>query len=197
MERPSGFQTAFRGFGQKENWGRKLSEESFLPQTPSFKDFRRYRIPLHSFSYFDSIRLSAGFFCGQRNADSIRPVFEDRGFYAVSIPDKKARPIIQLGLPFPENCEQGFNKGESLGRERGGDVGKERGKLSPESFPLSSPTFTVLESLFLHPHDEVGDAVGVAPFVVVPRDNLGELSVLHGGVLGFDDGGVRVALEIH
>ena len=98
MERPSGFQTAFRGFGQKENWGRKLSEESFLPQTPSFKDFRRYRIPLHSFSYFDSIRLSAGFFCGQKNADSILPFFEDRGFSAVSIPDKKARPIIQLGL---------------------------------------------------------------------------------------------------
>ena len=46
MERPSEIQTAFRGFGQKENWGRKLSSESFLPQTPSFKDFRRYRIPV-------------------------------------------------------------------------------------------------------------------------------------------------------
>ncbi|WP_459626302.1 hypothetical protein, partial [Bilophila wadsworthia] len=114
---------------------KKTGGESFFPQTPSFKDFRRYRIPLHSFSYFDSIRLSAGFFCGQKNADSIRPFFEDRGFSAVSIPDKKARPIIQLGLPFPENCEQGFNKGESLGRERGGGVGEERGKLSPESFP--------------------------------------------------------------
>ncbi|MFR5645571.1 MAG: hypothetical protein ACLUDQ_03525 [Bilophila wadsworthia] len=119
----------------KRKLGRKLSSESFLPQTPSFKDFRRYRIPLHSFSYFDSIRLSAGFFCGQRNADSIRPVFEDRGFYAVSIPDKKARPIIQLGLPFRENCKQGFDKGESLGREgRGG--GRE---LSPESFPSPPP----------------------------------------------------------
>ena len=155
MERPSEIQTAFRGFGQKENGGRKLSSESFLPQTPSFKDFRRYRIPLHSFSYFDSIRLSAGFFCGQKNADSILPFFEDRDFSAVSIPDKKARPIIQLGLPFPENCEQGFNKGESLGRERGGDVGEERGKLSPESFPLplskplpsSSNIFVFIESL--------------------------------------------------
>ena len=142
MERPSEIQTAFRGFGQKENWGRK-----FFPQTPSFKDFRRYRIPLHSFSYFDSIRLSAGFFCGQKNADSIRPFFEDRGFSAVSIPDKKARPIIQLGLPFPENCEQGFNKGESLGRERGGGVGEGRGKLSSESFPLPSPDSSSFSSL--------------------------------------------------
>ena len=156
MERPSGFQTAFRGFGQKENWGRKLSEESFLPQTPSFKDFRRYGIPLHSFSYFDSIRLSAGFFCGQKNVDSILPFFEDRGFSAVSIPDKKARPIIQLGLPFPENSEQGFNKGESLGRERGGVWGRREGEtfsrkfLPPfprTPFPPTSKTFILIESL--------------------------------------------------
>lgn len=54
----------------------------------------------------------------------------------------------------------------------------------------------MLESFLLHEHDQVGEAARVAPFVVVPRNDLGEASVLHRRVFGFDDGRVRVALEV-
>ncbi|WP_302786206.1 hypothetical protein, partial [Bilophila wadsworthia] len=120
MERPSGFQTAFRGFGQKENWGRKLSSESFLPQTPSFKDFRRYRIPLHSFSYFDSIRLSAGFFCGQKNADSILPFLRIGTFPPFQSQTKRQDPSFSSGCHFRKTVNRDSIRGKVLeGREEG------------------------------------------------------------------------------
>ena len=64
----------------------------------------------------------------------------------------------------------------------------EQGRPAPGDF---------LQSLFLHQADQVADAVGVAPFVVVPGHDLHQIAVLHGGVGRFQDGGMRVALEVH
>src|SRR5438309_4072228 len=52
-----------------------------------------------------------------------------------------------------------------------------------------------LEALFHEEGDEVLDAVGVAPLIVVPADDLAGVAD-HLGQLGVDDGGECVALEV-
>src|SRR5580704_7388344 len=52
-----------------------------------------------------------------------------------------------------------------------------------------------LKTLLYEEEDEVFDAVGVAPLVVVPADDFAGIADDF-GQLGVDDGGERVALEV-
>ena len=63
------------------------------------------------------------------------------------------------------------------------------------AFDLAKTAFKGLKPLFHEEEDEVLDAVGVAPFVVVPADDLARIADRL-GELGVDDGGERVALEV-
>lgn len=44
------------------------------------------------------------------------------------------------------------------------------------------PGLSGLEALFLHQANEIADAVGIAPFVVIPGNSLDEMSGLHCGI---------------
>src|SRR5215211_4555601 len=59
--------------------------------------------------------------------------------------------------------------------------------------------FTIyqLQSFFPEELDEVADAAGVAPLVVVPGEHLDEIAVDDFRVVGVHDGGVVVLAEVH
>jgi len=54
----------------------------------------------------------------------------------------------------------------------------------------------ILKTLFRHEIHEIGHPAGIAPLVVVPRQDLGHVAALDGGVLGVHDARMEVALEI-
>ncbi len=114
------FRRPFVVLAKKKTGGENFLKKVFSPRPLLSKTFDVIESLFIAFLILTASGSPPDFFVGKEML-IIRPVFEDRGFYAVSIPDKKARPIIQLGLPFRENCKQGFDKGESLGREGGGE----------------------------------------------------------------------------
>src|SRR5712692_1378459 len=53
-----------------------------------------------------------------------------------------------------------------------------------------------LQSLFREECDQVDDAAGVSPLVVVPGDDLHQIAVHHLGESRVDDGAVRIAQHV-
>lgn len=55
---------------------------------------------------------------------------------------------------------------------------------SPEKLPsadsLDKTLWGFLEALVLHKRNQIANAIGIAPFVIVPSDHFGEIAVLDG-----------------
>src|SRR5919112_6565037 len=67
------------------------------------------------------------------------------------------------------------------------------------AFTIYYSPFTIyqLQSFFPEELDEVADAAGVAPLVVVPGEHLDEVAADDFRVVGVHDGGVVVLAEVH
>ena len=169
------FRRPFVVLDKKKTGGENFLKKVFSPSPPLSKTFDVIESLFIAFLILTASGSPPDFFVGKEMLILFARFLRIEAFTPFQSQTKRQDPSFSSGCHFEKTANRDSIRGKVLeGRGEG------RGKLSPESFPLPSPTFIALESLFLHPHDEVGDAVGVAPFVVVPRDNLGELSVLHG-----------------
>ena len=139
MERPSEIQTAFRGFGQKENWGEKV----FSPRPPLSKTFDVIESLFIAFLILTASGSPPDFFVGKKMLILFVRFLRIEAFPPFQSQTKRQDPSFSSGCHFRKTVNRDSIRGKVLeGREEGvwgrGPLSRKVPSPLPHIFPTGS-----------------------------------------------------------